>query len=168
MEVRKDWRRLFYASQKEQFACSYQKHRVRQKINLTRKLRVHKGCVGLLSWEFLFEFKHFYYFPNPEVGIAFTLSKFNSFQINIKGDVSSCGCCKKLCLFLLGKPRYQISENLQTSVFLRHLLVKTSKVSISPTSLRDLTLPHTFSSLLDSLLCKRLTVIKYLIHRFLH
>lgn len=41
-----------------------------------------------------------------------------------------CDCCKKLCLFLLGKPRYQISENLRTYVFLRHLLVKTSKVTL--------------------------------------
>lgn len=88
MEVRKDWRRLFHASQKEQFACSYQKCRIKQKTNLTKKLRVHKGCVAYLAENFCLNFKHFYYFPNPEVGIAFTLSKFNSFQINIKGDVS--------------------------------------------------------------------------------
>lgn len=64
-------------------------------------------------------------------------------------------CCKKLCFFLLGTPRYQISENPQTYVFLRHLLVKTSKVTLSyPNQSKG---SHTITHIFDS---SRFTVMQ--------
>lgn len=82
-------------------------------------------------------------------------------------------CCKQLWFFLLGTPRYQTSENLQTYIFLRHLLVKRSRVILHfPNQSKGY---HTVTHILKSPRltrrmpseCKRLTVTKYLIHRFL-
>jgi len=61
-------------------------------------------------------------FQIPRLGLHFLFQN-SSFQISIKVDVSLL-FQEALLLFA----RYQTTKNLQTYVFLRHLLVKTSKV----------------------------------------
>lgn len=79
-------------------------------------------------------------------------------------------CCRQLCFFLLGTPRYQTSENIQTIILLRHLLVKMSRVilyfpnqSKAYHTVTHFLKPPRLTRRMPSE-CKRLTMINYLIH----